>query len=101
MPFFATLCLFSFLPSCSTIRVPGLKMLERRADYESNAKLDGMLKQTSTLFVPKKTRPKEVDIYIHPHETPHGDYFRGGFIRSIIEDSHWEVFEEKGGEHSE
>lgn len=80
-----------FLASCSTMRAPSINMLERRADYNGEVELKTMLDDGSPLFVPQKTKPQEVDIYIHPHETIHGDYFRGGFIRSVVEGSQWEL----------
>lgn len=80
-----------FMASCSTMRAPSINMLETRADYDGNVELETMLEDGSPLFVPQKTKPQEVDIYIHPHETVHGDYFRGGFIRSIVKGSQWEL----------
>jgi len=73
------------------MRAPSINMLERRADYNGEVELKTMLDDGSPLFVPQKTKPQEVDIYIHPHETIHGDYFRGGFIRSVVEGSQWEL----------
>ncbi|PIQ68557.1 MAG: hypothetical protein COV91_03450 [Candidatus Taylorbacteria bacterium CG11_big_fil_rev_8_21_14_0_20_46_11] len=91
MKFITMTILTLFLASCSTMRAPSINMLERRADYDGNMELDSMLEESTPLFVPNKTRPQEVDIYIHPHETVHGDYFRGGFIRSVVKGSQWEL----------
>lgn len=88
---FLVAALSLFLSACSTTRAPGINMLERRADYDGKVDLEVMMEDGSPLFVPNKTKPQEVDIYIHPHETIHGDYFRGGFIRSVVQASRWEL----------
>ena len=85
------------LSSCSSgiRRAPGINILEQRADYKGDRDVETAVRAIgeggSSLFVPQKTKPRVVDIYIHPHETAHGDYFRGGFIRSIVQGSQWEL----------
>lgn len=81
-----------FLTACSTTRAPSVNFLEIRSDYSGTSNLKDV-NDTSSLFVPNRTKPKQVDIYIHPHETVHGDYFRGGYIRSIIQGGQWELTE--------
>jgi hypothetical protein len=78
--------------ACSTTRAPSINFLEIRSDYDGASKLKDV-ENTSNLFVPNRTKPKKVDIYIHPHETIHGDYFRGGYVRSIVQGSQWELEE--------
>lgn len=80
-----------FITSCSTTRAPSVNFLEIRSDYNGESNLKNL--NTNALFVPKRTEPKQVDIYIHPHETVHGDYFRGGYIRSIVQGGQWELTE--------
>lgn len=80
------------LNACSTNRAPSINFLELRSDYNGKSKLKDV-KDTSALFVPNRTKPQEVDIYIHPHETIHGDYFRGGYVRSIVKGGQWELSE--------
>ena len=48
-----------------------------------------------TLLVPQRTNPTVTDIWIHPHEMPTGDYFRGGWIRTVISNARWEVEKKK------
>ncbi len=79
------------ISSCSTTRAPSINMLEKRANYNAQINEEKIFGSKDSLFVPNKTVAKKVDIYIHPHETPQGDYFRGGFLRSIVETSKWEM----------
>jgi hypothetical protein len=79
-----------FLNACSTQRAPSINFLEIRSDYDKKSELKDV-KNTSALFVPNRTKPQEVDIYIHPHETIHGDYFRGGYVRSVVKGGQWEL----------
>lgn len=81
-----------FLNACSTTRAPSINFLEMRSDYDGKSKLKDV-NETSALFVPNRTKPQEVDIYVHPHETVHGDYFRGGYVRSIVKGGQWELTE--------
>jgi uncharacterized lipoprotein YmbA len=81
-----------FLNACSTTRAPSINFLEIRSNYDGASKLKDV-KNTSSLFVPNRTKPQEVDIFIHPHETIHGDYFQGGYVRSVVQGSQWELTE--------
>lgn len=81
-----------FLNACSTTRAPSINFLQIRSDYDGKSKLKDV-NETSALFVPNRTKPQEVDIYVHPHETVHGDYFRGGYVRSIVKGGQWELTE--------
>lgn len=67
-------------------------MLEKRADFEGLGKLNKALSAVdSPLLVPKRTKPTVTDIWLHPHEMPTGDYFRGAWIRTVISKAQWEV----------
>lgn len=79
-----------FLNACSTPRAPSINFLEIRSDYNKASELKDV-KDTKTLFTPNRTKPQEVDIYIHPHETIHGDYFQGGYVRSVVKGSQWDL----------
>lgn len=79
------------ISSCSTTRAPSVNFLEIRSDYNGKSQVKEL--DNNSLFVPNRTKPKQVDIYIHPHETVHGDYFRGGYIRSIVQGGQWELTE--------
>lgn len=80
------------LNACSTTRAPSINFLEMRSDYDKSSELKD-LNNTSSLFVPNRTKPQEVDIFVHPHETVHGDYFQGGFVRSVVQGSQWDLSE--------
>ena len=84
--------LLSLLSACATNRAPSLNMLEKRADYQGLGKLQEALSNVDApLLVPKRTKPTVTDIWIHPHEMPTGDYFRGAWIRTVISKAQWEV----------
>ena len=85
------------ISSCSTTRAPSVNFLEIRSDYNGKSQVKEL--DNNSLFVPNRTKPKQVDIYIHPHETVHGDYFRGGYIRSIVQGGQWELGESKPQEN--
>ena len=92
--FLFTICTI-LLSSCSTTRAPSINMLEKRADYNGEIDIDTFLEGQPSLLVPSRTKPTEIDIYIHPHETIYGDYFRGGYVRSIVAQSKWELRNKK------
>ncbi|MBT4761936.1 MAG: hypothetical protein HOO06_09590 [Bdellovibrionaceae bacterium] len=80
------------LSACSTTRAPSLNMLEKRSDYSGVGQIEDALSSVnSPLLVPQRTKPIVTDIWVHPHEMPTGDYFRGGWIRTVISKARWEV----------
>ena len=80
------------LPACAMNRVPSLNMLEHRADYSGLRRIkENLSSLDSPSLVPQRTQPKVSDIWVHPHEMPTGDYFRGGWIRTLISHSEWTV----------
>lgn len=85
--------LFQILFSgCAMMRAPSLNMLSQESDYDGRGRLKQTLNSLDRpLMVPNRTNPKVTDIWIHPHEMPNGDYFRGGWIRTIVTDSRWEI----------
>lgn len=87
------LFLLLLLPACSMMnRMPSLNMLERRADYNGLRRVEEHLSSLDgPLLVPQRTQPKVADIWVHPHEMPTGDYFRGGWIRTLVSHSKWTV----------
>jgi hypothetical protein len=88
--------LLSLLSACATNRAPSLNMLEKRADYQGLGKLQEALSNVDApLLVPKRTKPTVTDIWIHPHEMPTGDYFRGAWIRTVTSKAQWEVESKK------
>ncbi len=78
--------------ACSTVRAPSLNMLKKRADYRDINHIESSLNSIENpLLVPSRTHPMVADIWVHPHEMPTGDYFRGGWIRTIVTRSRWFV----------
>lgn len=85
-----------FLSACATTRAPSLNMLEKRSDYDNTGQIEDALSSVDApLLVPQRTKPTVTDIWIHPHEMPTGDYFRGGWIRTVIAGARWEVEKKK------
>ena len=86
------------LSACAVHRSSSLNMLDKRSDYaqEKRIKEDLSLIQ-NPLLTPRRTQPQVTDIFIYPHEMPTGDYFRGGWIRTIISESKWAI--EKKSDH--
>ena len=84
-----------FLTSCASTRAPSLNLLEKTSDYQNMHQVKEALDQVDhPLLVPIRTQPVVADIWVHPHELPNGDYFRGGWIRTVVTRSHWEVEEQ-------
>ena len=82
------------LNACATTRVPSINLLEKRADYEDVDQVkEALEKIAQPLLVPVRTKPIIADIWVHPHELPNGDYFRGGWVRTVVTRSHWQVEE--------
>lgn len=87
-------CLISVLTlsACSTMRAPSLNLLAERSDYDGSRQIDEALKEVGDpVSIPKRTGPTLADIWIHPHEMATGDYFRGGWVRTIVSDSRWKT----------
>ena len=88
-------CGLLFLNACAINRAPSLNMLEKRSDYENVYQIKEALDQVDhPLLVPIRTKPVIADIWVHPHELPNGDYFRGGWVRTVVTRSHWKVDDE-------
>lgn len=87
-------CLISVLTlsACSTMRAPSLNLLTERSDYDGSRQIEEALKEVGDpVSIPKRTGPTLADIWIHPHEMATGDYFRGGWVRTIVSDSRWKT----------
>lgn len=80
------------LTSCATTRAPSLKMLEKRADYEGLSQINSTFVESNqkTAQGPVRTHSAVADIRVHAHEMPNGDYFMGGWIRTVIEKPKWQ-----------
>ena len=86
------LCFFLFLSACAINRVPSLNMLEKRSDYAGLRQVEEDLSSLGgPLLIPQRTQSTVTDIWVHPHEMPTGDYFRGGWIRTVISSPKWTI----------
>jgi hypothetical protein len=64
-------------------------MLDARSEYESDKPLDVSFTPSEEKTIPKRSAAVVADIWIHPNEMATGDYFLGGWIRSVIKQPHW------------
>ena len=79
-------------PSCATTRAPSLNLLEKVADYDGSNQVNESLEAVDNpLLMPIRTQPMIADIWVHPHELENGDYFRGGWIRTVVSRSQWQI----------
>lgn len=75
---------------CAITRAQSNMMLEKRADLDGSHETMGQLGSINHgLLEPVRTKPQIADIWVHPHELPNGDYFRGAWIRTIVRRSSW------------
>lgn len=82
----------SFLCSCASHNKPQISFLEKRADYEDKERQKAQIKDLKASFISlKRTEPHLADIWIHPHELPSGDFFQGGWVKTLLSHSAWEV----------
>ncbi|MFK7827887.1 MAG: hypothetical protein AB8G05_27310 [Oligoflexales bacterium] len=96
MNFIQLLVLANLLGACAINRAPSLNLLEKTADYQSTYEIEEALKSVDhPLLVPVRTTPQIADIWVHSREMPNGDYFRGGWIRTVLIRSHWQVEEQE------
>ena len=82
------------LNACAINRAPSLNLLERRADFDGMYGIESSLNAVDNpLLVPVRTEPVVADIWVHPHELPNGDYFRGAWVRTVVTRSSWKMDE--------
>ena len=94
MKYLFIVILVQFLSSCTFSRAFSLNELIGRADLDGTRTTDLQLKSIKTpLLGPVRTNPITTDIWVHPYELPNGDYFRGAWIRTIIQHSSWKFQE--------
>jgi hypothetical protein len=60
-------------------------MLDERAEYEKVN--DIRLKSPEDDL--KRSNAQVTDVFIHPHEMASGDYFLGGWIRTVLTEPRW------------
>ena len=91
------LTLMALTQSCAMTRAPSLQLLEKRADFDGSHQVEEALTAVDNpLLVPIRTEPLVADIWIHPHELPSGDYFRGAWVRTIVKNPSWRVDQRRG-----
>lgn len=96
MKIFVLLFSLILLQSCAMTRATSDNLLEKRADFEGVHQIkDAFEAVDNPLLVPVRTEPMIADIWVHPHELPSGDYFRGAWIRTIVTRSSWTMEESK------
>ena len=80
------------LSGCTINRAPSLNLLEKRSDFKGEYEVEEALGAVDNpLLVPVRTEPQIADIWVHPHELPNGDYFRGAWIRTVVARSSWSM----------
>ncbi|MBI2603757.1 MAG: TraV family lipoprotein [Deltaproteobacteria bacterium] len=90
-----TAILLIIAQGCALNRAPSLNLLEKRADFDGINEIETSLQAVDNpLLVPVRTEPVVADIWVHPHELPNGDYFRGAWIRTVVTRSGWRVDDE-------
>ncbi|MCX6125175.1 MAG: hypothetical protein NTV34_10590 [Proteobacteria bacterium] len=79
------------LAACATNRAPSSRMLDARAGYDEGGDkpLDVTFAPSEDKVIPKRSAPVIADTWVHPNELATGDYFLGGWIRSIVKEPHW------------
>ena len=88
MPIFLAL-LTSLLTGCLTTEFD--RMLDQTADYDGKIHTEKSLGAASgPAFGPKRVEAKLTDIYIYPHEMGNGDYFLGGWVRTVVSHAYWD-----------
>ncbi len=69
-----------------------MNLLEKRSDFKGLGEVEEALGAVDNpLLMPVRTEPQIADIWVHPHELPNGDYFRGAWIRTVVARSSWSM----------
>lgn len=85
------------LPGCAMNRADSLRMLDRRADYDSPTSAGRLsLKEGDGNNglpgkIPVRSQPKVAEVWIHAHEMASHDYFWGGWMSVVVEPDQWEM----------
>lgn len=79
---------------CSCASTPQLKLLEERAEYDTDLPTqvgpEGFLTEKGKK-VPVRVKSSVVVGWLHPHEMPSGDYFLGGWVSLVIDKARWDL----------
>ena len=77
------------LVGCSTVSFD--KLLDSNADYDGSHRINAQLDSSrGALYGPRRVEAKLTDVYMHPHEMSGGDYFLGGWIRTLVSHAYWD-----------
>ena len=92
MKLFSIVLALMVLNACAINRAPSDNLLDKRSDYDGVYQVKEALEKVDhPLLVPVRTTPVIADIWVHPHELPNGDYFRGGWVRTVVTGARWQV----------
>ena len=81
--------LISLTSSCASMNFKN--MLDETADYDGKVHTEESLSAVSgPMFGPKRVEAKLTDVYIHPHEMSNGDFFLGGWVKTVVSHAYWE-----------
>ena len=84
------------LQGCAMNRADSLRMLDRRAEYDSASGVGRLSLQESSSSgmpgpIPVRSQPKVAEVWIHAHEMASRDYFWGGWMSVVVEPDEWEI----------
>ena len=81
--------LISTLGACQS--TPHKNMLDITADYSGEHHVDRTLNQLSgNILGPKRVEAKITNIFVYPHEMDNGDYFMGGWVKTVVSKPYWD-----------
>ena len=90
MRILAALLISFMLVGCATRNKPFTRMLDKTADYDGKYRAEAEIaKSKGAMFGPTHVAPKLTDVYLHSHEMNNGDYFLGGWIRTVVSHAYW------------
>ena len=81
--------LISSITACQTMNHQN--MLDDTADYDSSRHVERSLSQLSgNILGPKRVEAKIINIFVYPHEMDNGDYFMGGWVKTVVSKPYWD-----------
>ncbi len=89
------LILLISITSCSGVnRAVSTNELGRRSNYKQNYTISNpshLASASKGVISPYRVPSKVLKVWIHPHETPQGNYFHGGWMTVKISSEQWGV----------
>lgn len=81
--------LISILVGCMSTSHQNL--LDETADYDGAIHAQQSLDAVNgAVFAPKRVEAKLTSAYIHPHEMSNGDFFLGGWVKTVVSHPYWD-----------